>query len=197
MLADGLAPNGARPSASTELTTKLNMSSFHFLWLSYFQITFWWLLHYFIQNGHEDLPKSHQTLTVGNLFGTPSLNMPVMSHDHQNVSNCLLLHCLFNNFPWWATKETSKPYSWPFERGNHWCLVDLPHIGTSNAKVIVCPLVVFHIKGQQCGKCFHVITSSWQFLTSCDLRTDVCTDMSMIYIDVTNMNNELPLYQTI
>ena len=154
VLTDGLAPNVARPSASTELTTKLNMSSFHFLWLSYFQITFRCLLHNFIQNGLEDLPKSHHTLAVEYLFATPSLNMPVMSYDHSSVSNCQPLHCLFNNFPRWATKEMSKPYFWPFERGNHWCLMDLPHIGTSNAKVILCPLVDSSHKGPVMWKVF-------------------------------------------
>ena len=61
--ADDLAPKGARPSAGTALTTKFNMFSCRYLWLSWLFIYFRWPDD-FIQNGQRVLEKSRGTLGV-------------------------------------------------------------------------------------------------------------------------------------
>ena len=58
---DGLAPNGARPSAGTVLTTERKFSPF--FQLSGLQICFHWSEH-LIQNGPQDLAKYRSTLSI-------------------------------------------------------------------------------------------------------------------------------------
>ena len=63
--ADGLAPNGARPSAGSVMTVKLNnffCSYFGWQW-SNDQIQFYWS-DYIIQNAGRDLVRFHGTLGV-------------------------------------------------------------------------------------------------------------------------------------
>ena len=59
---DGLAPNGARPSAGTGMTVKFNRFSWKLLWLSIILYNIPWP-EYIIQNGRRDLTKSHSALT--------------------------------------------------------------------------------------------------------------------------------------
>ena len=65
--ADGLAPNGARPSAGTVLTIKLDVSSYTFLWLWLFQMTFY-QADDIVQNARQILQKPHVSLSINSLW---------------------------------------------------------------------------------------------------------------------------------
>ena len=90
--------------------------------------------------------------------GNPSVSavellqyITMMPHEHPGVSNHWQLYCLYRH----TSKKTSKLHvtgpSWGESTSDQW--------------------IALNNKGQQCGKSFHIITSSWSHWCHCKENT--------------------------